>query len=643
MPREPKMPRTTRAVSLVGALAVGALLLAACSSTSSSTSPAKAAKVAIPTGGTKVTGGVVTWAEPPSATPNYIFPFMTAQYDTVNNVSQLQYLLYRPLYMFASPTSTSAALNPALSLADPPTYNSTDTKATIDMKSYKWSDGETVSASDVMFFMNMLHAEKANWYSYVPGLFPDNVTNVTVVSPTQLTMTFNHSYNPTWMTYNELSQVTPFPKAWDITAAGAAPGSGGCATGTYGAPSTDAACAKVYSYLTGQAKNIAGYAANPLWAVVDGPFKLSSFSTSGAVTMVPNTHYSGPQKATISKFVELPYTTSGAEYDALLGGKLDIGFLPQSDVTASTTNALSAGPNNPRLSSSFYMAPQVLFGYNYAVYKFDSTGDGGAAGAIFKQLYVRQAMQELVDQPLMIKKILHGYGVPTYGPVPVLPPNQYVDSYEKTNPYPYDPTKAAALLEAHGWKVTPGGTDTCVKAGSASDECGPGVPAGAAMNFTFAYATGIAWQKEVVDVEQSAWSKAGIHVTLAPATFNTVVGDYAPPCTSSAPCTGEIGWWGGGWEYSPDYYPSGELLFSTNAANNSGNYSSTEANKLIAATNDTTTNLDQYQNYLAQQLPSLWQPNADYELTEVADNLRGVAPQNPFAVLLPEYFYFVKK
>lgn len=634
------MRRAKSALSLVGAVAVGALLLAACSSTSSSTS---SAKVAVPSGGKKLTGGVVTWAEPPSATPNYIFPFMTSQYDTVDNISQFQYLLYRPLYMFGSPQSTSAALDPALSLASTPVYSAGDTKATIDMKDYKWSNGEPVSASDVLFFMNMLHAEKTNWYSYVPGLFPDNVTNVTVDSPTQLTVTFNRSYNPTWMTYNEFSQITPFPKAWDIAATGGAPGSGGCSTGTYGAASTDAACAKVYKYLTTQASDIATYATNPLWGVVDGPFKLTSFSTTGEVTMVPNPDYSGPQKASISEFEELPYTTSSAEYEALLGGKLDVGFLPLSDVTAPTSNALNAGPNNPRLDSSFYLSPWVLFGYNYAVLKFDSTGDNGAAGPIFSQLYVRQAMQSLVDQPLMIDKILHGYGVPTYGPVPVLPPNNDVDAFEKTNPYPYDPAHAVALLKAHGWKVTPGGTDTCVKPGSASDECGPGVPAGAAMNFTFAYATGVNWQKEVVAVEESSFNKAGIHVTLSPATFDTVVGDYSPPCTSSAPCTGEIGWWGGGWEYSPDYYPSGELLFSTNAESNSGNYNSHEANKLIAATNDTTTNLDQYENYIAKQLPSLWEPNADYELAEVANNLRGVVPQNPFANLFPEYWYFVKK
>ena len=53
--------------------------------------------------------------------------------------------------------------------------------------------------------------------------------------------------------------------------------------------------------------------------------------------------------------------------------------------------------------------------------------------------------------------------------------------------------------------------------------------------------------------------------------------------------------------------------------------------------------LDSYENYLAKELPSIWEPNADYELTEIASNLRGVAPQNPFGNLFPEYWYYVKK
>ena len=53
--------------------------------------------------------------------------------------------------------------------------------------------------------------------------------------------------------------------------------------------------AKIFTYLTSQAKSLSTYATNPLWQVVDGPYKLSAYNTtSGAFTMVPNTTYGGP-------------------------------------------------------------------------------------------------------------------------------------------------------------------------------------------------------------------------------------------------------------------------------------------------------------------------------------------------------------
>ena len=617
--------------------------------TVSSTSGATT-KVAQLTASTKVAGGTVTWAEPPSAYPNFIFPFMTPTVSSVNNTNQFQYLLYRPLYMFGFPQSTSVAINIPLSLGSAPVYSNGDTQAVINMKTnYKWSNGETVDADDVLFFMNMLHAEKSNWYDYTPGYFPDNVKSVTVNSPSQITIVFTKGYNPTWMTDNEFGQITPFPKAWDIDATGAAAGSGGCFTGAYGAASTDAACTKVYNFLNAQAQNISGYSTNPIWAVVDGPFTIASsrggaFNTSGAATLVPNPDYSGPQKPTISALDELPFTSEASEVSALLGGKLDVGYIasPAAYLKKPTSNPLKPGPNNPRLAKSFYMSPWVLFGFNYGTLKFLSTGDGGNAGKIFSQLYVRQAMQMLINQPAIIKRLLLGYGVPTYGPVPVLPNNPYVDSYEKSNPYPYNPSKAKSLLSSHGWKVVPGGIDTCQSPGSKSNECGAGIPKGAKLDFTYGYPTGTPWQKQTVEIEQSSWNSVGIRTTLSPATFDTVISDYVPPCTPGTPCTLEIGWWGGGWEYTPDWYPSGETLVATGAGSNSSNYSNSEADSLIAATTDTSANLDAYQNYIAKQLPFFWQPNADYELTEISNNLKGIAPQNPYSILFPEYWYFTK-
>ena len=70
-----------------------------------------------------------------------------------------------------------------------------------------------------------------------------------MVSQTELTMTMDKPYSPTWFQYNDLSQVTPMPAAWDRTASG--PSS--CAT-------TVSDCTKVYTYLDSQAKDMAGYA-----------------------------------------------------------------------------------------------------------------------------------------------------------------------------------------------------------------------------------------------------------------------------------------------------------------------------------------------------------------------------------------------
>lgn len=41
-------------------------------------------------------------------------------------------------------------------------------------------------------------------------------------------------------------------------------------------------------FLNVQSQDLSTYNTNPLWKVVDEPFKLQSFNTSGYVSMVPN-------------------------------------------------------------------------------------------------------------------------------------------------------------------------------------------------------------------------------------------------------------------------------------------------------------------------------------------------------------------
>jgi peptide/nickel transport system substrate-binding protein len=587
-----------------------------------------------------------TWAEAPQTPPNYIFPFMSLAFFSVNNSQQFQFLMYRPLYWFGDGATPN--LNLSLSLAAQPTYDNTANTVTVDLNNYKWSNGETVTAENVMFWMNMLHAEKANWAGYSPGTIPDNVKSIVINNPEQLTFTLTAPVNNYWFTYNELSQITPMPNAWDITAKGGAPNSGGCAAAPYG--TADAQCKAVYTFLSKQSgydpsnpkaanNSMSTYATNPIWQVVDGPWKLTHFDAEGNVTFVPNPTYSGPVKPTVSKFVELPFTSDSAEFNALVGGKVNVGYLPTQDITKGTTNALKPGPNNPRLTN-FNLDPSYGWAINYFPYNFNSTGDGGNAGPIYKQLYFRQAVQYLVDQPLYNKKIFKGYSVGTYGPVPSQPSNSFVSTLVEDNPYPYNPGKAVTLLKEHGWKVVPGGTSTCQSPGAAANECGAGIKKGAKLAFNLQYSSGVTSTTELMNAEKSSWEQAGISMSLSQASFNTVIGNAVPCKAGSKGCSWELENWGAGWIFSPDYYPTGEEIFQTGAGSNSGSYSDTTNDANIVATDTTQTPLTTYENYLAEQLPVIYQPNAGNPLYEIQKNLSGFTPPSPLDGITPESWRF---
>ena len=103
--------------------------------------------------------------------------------------------------------------------------------------------------------------------------------------------------NPNWLLYNYLSEITPFPEAWDVTSASAQRGSGGCGAGAYGASATATACKAVEKYLDGLSTNTSTYTAAP-WNVVDGPWKLAAFDTLGNATFVPEPDVLRPPEGT---------------------------------------------------------------------------------------------------------------------------------------------------------------------------------------------------------------------------------------------------------------------------------------------------------------------------------------------------------
>jgi peptide/nickel transport system substrate-binding protein len=620
--------RRTRAVlaTACGAAAL-ALTAAACGGSGGGGNGAASG----PTGGTPQNGGTATFALQPSQTPNYIFPFDSSTYFSVVNAEDFQYLMFRPLYWFGN--GASPTLNTALSLATAPAYSGKN--VTITMKNWKWSNGETVTAQDVVFWIHMMQAvASTDWGAYVPGGFPSNVSNVKATSPTTLTMTMNKQYNPTWFTYNELSQITPMPMSWDVTASGAKPGSGGCTK-------SSSACTGVYTFLDSQSKALSTWSSSKIWSVVDGPWKLQSFNADGNSTFVPNTKYSGSPKPRLAEFQELPFTTDSAEYNVLQAGssgsgqRLDVGYLPTTD--APTKPAGATVGTNP--VSGYTLDPLYSWSINYFPVNLQSTTGNGP---VIKQLYFREALQYLMNQKAIISGPLHGYGLYTVGPVGTFPPSDYLSAKgQQGDSFPYNPAKAKQLLTSHGWKVVPNGTTTCTN----PSLCGAGVKSGQALSFSFPYVTGTAWIESEMTQLQSNASTLGIKISLDPKPFNQVTAIAGGNCvTAHISCDWDMANWGGGWTFVPDYYPSGETLFQTGSGANSSGYSDPKNDSLInqTLTSSSLTALHTWQDYLSQQLPDIWQPNGAYQLTEINNNLRGVMPQSSTLSINPENWYFVK-
>jgi len=610
----PRFRLRSRLLTVVVGAAALAVVAAGCGGNGSSSSSSN-------TGGTRVKGGTAVYALPPSTTPNYIFPFTSSAYISVTNLAYLSQLMFRPLYWFGQ--GETADWNASLSLANQPVFNGN--KVTITLKHYMWSNGQTVTASNVMFWLNMEAAVPEDYGGYTG--FPNSVVkDIKVVSPTELTMTMDKAYSHSWFLYNELSQITPMPEAWDRTASGPSH----CTT-------TISDCKAVYTYLDGQSKTLNSYASSPLWSIVDGPWKLKSFNADGHISFVPNTTYSGPIKPTLSQFQEVPFTTDAAEYSVLQApnSSISVGYLPEQDAPAKPANA--AVGTNPL--HGYSLSPLYPWSINYYVMNFQSTTGNGP---IIRQLYFRQALAYLMNQKAVIDGPLRGYGLFTTGPVPTFPKSQFLSpSIPTGDPFPFSESKAKSLLTSHGWKVVPNGTTTCTD----PSKCGPGVKQGQAMNFQLPFATGTSWITSEMTQLQSNAAAVGIKLNLKPEPFNQVTALAAGNCVViKSSCAWDLADWGGGWVFAPDYQPTGEELFLCGVPANSGGYCSKENDSL---TNTTLTTSDMqamynWQHYLQPQLPVQYQPNAVYSLTEIKDNLRGVTPQPVTLAINPENWYFVK-
>jgi peptide/nickel transport system substrate-binding protein len=357
-------------------------------------------------GGASTPGGTITFAEEPGAAPNWIFPYTGYQNFSASNLNQFQELMFRPLYFFG--LGASAAFVPSLSLAETPTVSKNGKTVTINLKGWRFADGQVVDATSVMFFLNLYDADPTSYGAYTPGLgIPDQVATASG-SGLRVVIRMKDAVNPNWFLYNYLSEITPLPESWDVTAAHVA---GRCATGAYGAASTQASCKAVEAYLDKLATTTSTFASAFWQGGDDGPWRLASFDAQGNATFAANPRYSGPQRAQVRYVREIAYSSESAEKADLLAGKLDLGYVQVSDVTSPAPRPGAVGANLAGLNARYRLSAAAPYAVNFAQINYSTSNP---LQAVFQQLYVRQALQESFNQPAVLRSVDQNYGVPGY-------------------------------------------------------------------------------------------------------------------------------------------------------------------------------------------------------------------------------------
>jgi peptide/nickel transport system substrate-binding protein len=569
-----------------------------------------------------VKGGTAAWACHVGFPPATIFPFTPPERMGIRNLFEFQTLMYRPLYWLGRDGQPGVDYD--LSLAYPPEWSRDGRSVTVTLKSWTWSNGEPICADNVMFWVNMMVVKGSRYGGYTPGYLPDNLTSYEKVARDTVRFDFDRAYSKTWVLMNQLTLITPMPRAWDRTA-----------DDTPANASADLAdIPAVYDYLVAQNGEWTQesnefrttWPSSPVWSVVNGPWRLKRVELDGAVTFVPNERYCGPNRPYLDEFRQVPISSDSEQYRLLQAGPrapggLQVGFLP---------HGLPAEP-----PEHYRLVPQDIYLINYMLLNFRNPT---MAGQLIRQPYIRQALQLAMDQDTAIRDIFHGHGFRTTGPVPAVPASDLISPGRRSNYMGFDIQRARQLLADHGWDVsrTPA---VCVR----PDRAGAGIDAGTRLSFAVRYAQGRVALTQLMDQFRRDAAMAGIELRLREVNGSIMVGQDHSNEGPDDRYLWELQCWNGGWVFYG--HPTGEVLFKTGAGSNYGHYSDPKADALIDATvvSDDLDALYEYQDYVAEQVPVIWTPGFPLRLFAVDNNVRGFEPVNPYGMINPENWYYVSQ
>jgi peptide/nickel transport system substrate-binding protein len=309
----------------------------------------------------------------------------------------MQYLLFAQLYdldrdgnLVVQPWSIAAEL-PEVS-EDGKTY-------TVKMKNTaKWSDGQPITAEDLVFTLNTVINPKTG----APGIsLYDKVGSVEKIDDYTVKITLKQVYAP----FQYSLMLNPVPS-------------------------------HILKDVKPEELQANPFGKDPAKTVTSGPWKWSEWKTGQYVSLEADPNYWGEVKPNIQKVVYKIYADQNTEVQALIKGDVDTSL-------AIPITQLEAVEKNDKIN----VIKGATSTYEYISFNFDANNFPDKF-IPFNTQKSRQAIAYALNRQGMVDNVLKGTGALMNAP---FLPGSWSDPGDKAVNYAYDAEKAKALLAEDGW------------------------------------------------------------------------------------------------------------------------------------------------------------------------------------------------
>lgn len=270
---------------------------------------------------------------------------------------------------------------------------------TVKLKdSAKWSDGQPVTADDIIFTIDTIRNPEAG----APGIsLMDKVDKIEKVDDKTVSITLKQIYAP--FQYSLVVELIPAHVLKDIP-------------------------------VTELQKN--AYGTDPAKTVTNGPWKWTAWKQGESHTMDADPNYWGEVKPHIAQVIYKIYADQNTEVQALLKGDTDhISAIPVTQVEAVKGNDKIAIIEKPGAQ------------YEYLNFNFDPKNFPDNYG-LFEGQKTRQAIAHALNRQGMVDNILKGVGALMNAP---FLPDTWADPKDAAVNYDYNAETAKKLLAEDGW------------------------------------------------------------------------------------------------------------------------------------------------------------------------------------------------